>query len=252
MRFSLYFVFAYVFAFTLPVYAQFEGTYQVTVRKQEEKKSSRWTLADWLALKQRNHLMDLWLAKNSHSSHFEFYLEARSVNYDKSDGSSEDALQENHNTYGGTFAAYAGVVGLRGTYDGDEENRSGWSGSFNLRILGRALQDTHINLEYGLKGSTFGSTDADIYQNQFGAVSMNLYLARSLGLEGTYQRILPAESNTHRSFEGEDSRAGVFIDFAFIRIFGYWRNELLQFKHGGLSDVTEKRQGYGGGLRLYF
>lgn len=239
-------------AATPQAHAQLEGTYQVAIKKQEEKKISRWSLADWLQQKQKNQLMDMWLAKNSLSSHFESFLEARSVNYGLSNGQIGSEV-ENHNIYGAALAAYAGVAGLRGTYDSDSQERSGWSGSVNLRLLGQAMQDTHINIEYGLRGLKLGNqTDAENFQNQFGGVSMNIYLARSFGLEGIYHRILPAESTSKRTLEGEDSRAGIFIDFSFVRVFGHWRNELLRFNGGGQPDTTELRQGYGGGLRFYF
>ena len=232
--------------------AQFEGTYEVAVKKQEEKKSSRWSLADWLTQKQRNRAMDLWLAKNSTSSHYEFFLEARGVNYGETNGEA-NATPENHNVYGGAFAAYAGVAGLKGGYDLDSEKRSNWAASLNLRLFGRAIQDTHINLEYGLRGTTLKEdTDSEFFQNQFGGVSINLYLAKSFGLEGIYQRLLPVESDRHRTMEGEDSKAGVFIDFSLLRVFGYWRHEYLHFKGGDQPSGSEFRQGFGGGLRLYF
>jgi hypothetical protein len=238
--------------FAFDASAQLEGTYQVAIKKQEEKKASRWSLADWLAQKQQNRMMDLWLAKNSHSSHYEFFLEGRSHNFGLSDGM-PNSQAINENIYGGALAAYAGVAGLKASFDEDAQKRSAWSASFNLRLFGRAIQDTHLNIEYGLRGTRIGEIDASQnFQNQAAGVSMNIYLAKSFGLEGIYQRILPAKYASERELEGEDSRAGIFIDFSVLRIFGHWRQELLRFKGGGEADATEQRQGYGGGLRLYF
>src|SRR5690606_27714703 len=132
-------------------WARFEGTYEIAVKKQEQKKASRWSLNDWLAQKERNRLMDLWLAKNSHQSFYEFFLEARSLNYGQYESSTPSSMV-NRNSYSGAVAAYAGVAGLRAEFESDTESRSAWSGSINLRLFGRALQDTHINLEYGLRG----------------------------------------------------------------------------------------------------
>lgn len=239
--------------------AQIEGTYQVVIKKQEEKKRSRWSLADWLALKQKNQLMDLWLAKNSHSSPYEFFLDVRSTSYSRlasvdgqPTGGAIDS-ESSHKNYGATLAAYAGIAGLRAHYAGDSENRSVWAGSFNLRLFGRALQDTHINLAYGLRGMTLNTGQAgETFQNQFGSVSLNLYLTKYFGLEGSYQRILPAQSDLDRSVEGEEASAGAFIDFGFVRVFGEWNQEFLRYDGGGQADASEVRHGFGGGLRLFF
>ena len=78
-----------VFVVSLPARSQstVEGTYEVTVnKKQEEKTKARWTLAEWLAQKQRNQMMDLWLAQNSHSSPYEGFIEGQAINYNESDG----------------------------------------------------------------------------------------------------------------------------------------------------------------------
>lgn len=232
--------------------AQLEDTYEVIVKKQQEKKTSRWTLQEWLALKERNRWTDLWLAQNSHSSFYEFFLEGRALNYGQYESSTPEKLT-NQNAYGGTFAAYAGVVGLRGGYESFAENQSNWIGSFNIRLFGRALQDTHINLEYGLTGTSLTDKDAQTYfQNQFGRVSTNIYLTRSFGLEGEYSKILPASNSSHRTLQGESSKAGIFIDFSFLRVFGNWRKDFRHIDGGGLPRLEEFKEGFGGGIRLYF
>jgi hypothetical protein len=232
-----------------PAFAQLEGTYEVVIKKQEEKQSARWSLNDWLAQKQKNQMADMWLAKNSHSSLYEFFLDLESYNYGES--TSSNSSVNNQYLYSGMIAAYAGVVGLRGGYQSDTETRSDWSGSFNIRLFGRAVQDTHINLEYGLTGLTINSTGsaAETFQNQYGGVSTDIYLTKKFGLEGVYQRLLPAQSNLNRTMQGERETAGIFIDFSILRIFGNWRNEVLIFN--GPSS-SEYRQGFGGGIRLYF
>lgn len=234
--------------------AQLEGTYEVAIKKQEQKKTARWSLADWLATKERNRLMDLWLAQNSHQSLYEFFLDMRSVNYGSYDTSTPNVVA-NRNSYGGGLAAYAGVAGLRGSYESDSENRSAWTGSFNIRLLGRALQDTHINLEYGLKGLALAPTAnpaSETFQNQFGAVSLDLYFTKHFGLEGAYRKILPAQNARGRTYQGEASEGGIFIDFGILRVFGSWRKTLDQFDGANSPNADEVREGFGGGLRFYF
>jgi hypothetical protein len=235
-----------------------EGTYQVAIKKQEEKKQSRWSLTDWLAQKQKNRMMDLWLAKNSQSSPFEFFLELESVNYGASLSTTPDEVK-NRNIYSGELAAYAGLAGLRGGYAQDSEERSHWNASLNLRLFGKALQDTHLNLEYGLRGLTYknGASENETFQNQFAAATLNLYFTKFFGIEGVYRKLLPAASDRNTTLEGESVDAGVFIDFSLLRVYGTWRKESLKFDNptqGSTpgSTTNENREGFGGGLRLYF
>jgi hypothetical protein len=233
--------------FGRPALAQNGGSFETAIgKKSQEKRASRFTLAEWLAMKERNRAMDLWLAANSYSSPYEFFFEGRTTGFTSPDIA---ATETDARRYGGSLAAYAGVAGLRASYDADSENRSIAQGSLNLRLFGRAIQDTHINLEYGLRGTK--DRNGESVQNQFGGVSLNLYLTKYFGLEGSYRRLLPATSNRDREVTGEDSRAGVFIDFGALRIFGEWRNE-FQHSEGTTGGVTEMRSGPGGGLRFYF
>ncbi len=117
-----------------PASAQ-EGTYEVQIKKKSEaKKSNRWTLADWLTWKEQQKAMDMWLAKNSHHSPFEFSLESSALNYDRMSGYANSPKSNSHH-YGGTLAAYAGVAGLRAAYISSVENYTTWNGSFNLRLF---------------------------------------------------------------------------------------------------------------------
>jgi hypothetical protein len=233
--------------------AQLEGTYEVQINKKaEEKKSNRWTMADWLAWKEEKRAQDLWLAKNSHSSPYEFALELGAINYTLTNNATPNAPATNTNHESGEFIAYAGVAGLRGSYQTTQESQSSWLGSFNLRIFGRAIQDTHINLEWGLRGLNLGgSSQTEAFQNQYGGVETALYFTKHFGVDGTYRRILPAQSDQGRTTEGELSNAGVFIDFGPTRFFGRWELEYRRYLQND-SGTSEFRQGFGGGIRYFF
>jgi len=233
--------------------AQVEGTYEIQIRKKSEaKKSSRWTLADWLSWKEQQRAMDMWLAKNSHPSPFEFSLESSALNYDRGNGEPNSA-KSNSNHYGAALAAYAGVAGLRGGYLSSLENQNSWSGSFNLRLLGRAIQDTHLNLEYGLRGFAINrdAQPIETFQNQFGGGTLALYFTKHFGVEGTYHKVLPATSERNRTFEGEVSKGVLFIDFGPLRIFGEWSKEMRQYLENGATS-HEYREGFGGGCKFFF
>jgi hypothetical protein len=245
--------------YSAPARAEIEGTYKVIIKKQEEKKQSRWTLAEWLALKERNRQMDLWLAHNSQSDPFEFYLDlsSRSEGF-KSDAATASGQTVNEQTFGGSFAAYATVAGLRGSYEamtaGDGSKRTTTAGSLNLRILGRAIQDSHLNLEYGIRGLALKSTAGaeENFQSQFGGGTLTLYFTKHFGVDGTYHRYLKSEpSSAGRTAEGDLAQSSVFIDFSFVRVFGSWRKERLEFA-GPSATTTETIEGFGGGLRFFF
>lgn len=249
---QLYTSFILIAVLGTPALAQNEDTYEVTVtKKQDEKTKGRWTLAEWLAQKQRNQMMDLWLAQNSHSSPYEFFIEGQSINYTETNG--HGSQPENHDSYSGQVAAYASIAGLRGGYEGDGERRTEWFGSFNLRVLGRAIQDTHINLEGGIQGLTEKSASpTESVQNTFGRVSTDLYLTKKFGLEGSYTHIFPATSNVGRIIDGEGETGGLFIDFSAFRVYGEWRREFLHFAQPEQSGESEFRDGWGGGIRIFF
>jgi hypothetical protein len=239
-----------LFFFALPAVAQFEGTYELSVKKkQEEKKRARWTLAEWLEQKDRNRMMDLWLARNSTSSPYEFLFGLKSLSLSVDPGQGQP--KTNENTYGGEVGAYAGVIGLRGSYEQDSARRKIWSGSLNLRLFGRQIQGTHINLGYGFEGLS-GDATGDRFQTQFGAVSSNIYLTKYFGLSGEYRRLFSSQSEHDHSLRGERSHAGVFIDFGALRIFGEWRKEVLHIKDPAGVPSGESRDGFGGGVLFFF
>ena len=223
-------------------------------QKQEEKKKSRWTLAEWLEQKKKNQWMDMWLAQNSQSSPFEFYLDAGSINYSKRPGDAESE-HFNYNMPNGGLGIYAGFAGLRGSYDSMAgEDRRQWAGSLNLRLLGRAIQDTHLNIEYGLRGLALlraSGSARESFQNQYGGVELTIYFSKYFGIEGNYRKILPESSDQNTTMQGESSQAKVFIDFLALRVYGVWMLERLEFENQGLV-TDEKRDGFGGGLRLFF
>lgn len=107
-------LFCVILATSRGALAQLEGVYEVRNKKGGGRKSNRWTLADWLSWKEQQKAMDLWLAKNSHSSLFEFFLESGAANYDRS-SSNPAAEKTNADRYDGAVGTCAGNAGLRGT-----------------------------------------------------------------------------------------------------------------------------------------
>jgi len=229
------------------------GRFNFNAREKTEKKeSSRWTLQEWLAQKERNRLMDLWLAMYSPTP-YEFFIKGASHSHSTT---YEPALiaEKSYQSYSGGLGAYATIVGLEGDYENNAaENYNDLSGSFNLRILGNAVQGTHLILRYGLRtrsGSTAAGTDFRI-GNQFAGADLNLYLTRHFGLQGVYHQYLPADEPNLGTITGTRTEAGAFIDFSMVRLFGNWFSDVQKNDLAG-SLTTIQRTGTQIGLKFFF
>lgn len=223
-------------------------------RKQAKKIESRWSLADWLAQKQRNQLMDQWLSMNTYDNPYEFFIEGDSSEFHHY-FNSEPEERTKFRRWHARAGAYASIIGIEGGYEPFFQNRGSWDGSLNLRLLGTAQQNTNITLRAGLKTyseSEEGSDFTERFQNVFTGVQTTLYLTQFFGLEGHYHRLMPAPSNRGRSLQGENSRAYIFLDFFALRLFGGWNKEVLIYNDKGSDRRLENRDGYFGGIRIWF
>lgn len=82
----------FILIISIPSLAQ-EGLYEFIERKQAEKKQSRWTLAQWLALKERNGLMDQWLALNTAPNFLDFNIALEAADFDHTINGVTDAQE---------------------------------------------------------------------------------------------------------------------------------------------------------------
>lgn len=234
--------------------AEGDGSHSGVTRKVEKKIKSRWSLSDWMEQKKNMKWQDQWLAINTSDNPFEFYIEGESSEMTHYLTESKDIKTKYHRTRG-RAGAYASIVGLEGGYEAEEKGWKAWDASFNLRLFGTAQQNTHITLQAGLKSYAYTSavtTETEQYQNTFAGVETAIYLNRYFGIEGNYRKILPENSNKGTSLEGETSRAYLFIDFSFVRVYGGWNKEYLIFNNTLPTRTSENRDGYMGGIRLWF
>lgn len=220
-------------------------------QKIEKKEASRWTLQEWLAQKERNRLMDLWLAMYSPSP-YEFFIEGSYLSF-SSQTEPVTATEGHFQSYRGGVGAYAAVVGLEGTYENNtQEKLNDLSGSLHLRVLGNAVQGTHLIFHYGLRTRNFESSGMNQrISNQFAGADLNLYLTRYFGLMGTYNAYLPTEHLTLGSISGTRSEAGLFIDFEAARVFGNWFADIQTHKKSA-TENSVIRTGIQSGLILFF
>jgi hypothetical protein len=221
-------------------------------QKSDRKEKSRWTLQEWLEQKQRNHLMDLWLDMYAPSP-YEFFLEGSFGAYETHIESSTTNTKQHHESFSGAAGAYATVVGLEGSYEnnpGEKYNQT--SGSFHLRVLGNAVQGTHLILHYGLstRYEDFNGTQVRLNQ-QFAGGDINLYFNHHFGVQGLYDYYLPVTNETLGDVNKNRFEAGLFIDFKALRVFGVYFQEQEKNKNAG-TETTTTRTGVQSGIRFFF
>ena len=208
--------------------AQADDVYTFIVKKQEEKASTRWTLAEWLKTRDRMALMDLWLALHTPTP-YEFYL----------GGDLAAAKQDAGGNYTGMRAqagAYASIFGLGVEREFGPINQS--LAQFNLRIFGFHDQSTNITLHGGIRSRT----GSEKFRSGLAGVSMSIYITRFFGIDGQWRHYFGATTNSSQaSFIGNRFDGGAFIDFKFLRVYGLYFQE---------TDIA--RSGVEGGVRLYF
>jgi hypothetical protein len=218
-----------VFAFETSAYA--DDSYTFIIKKQEDKKQSRWTLGDWLDTQNKMRTQDMWLAMHSPSP-YEFFLQGGYEFGQSTSGGSYTA---------GNYAAgaFATIFGLEGSYEATLDTR--FTAQFDLRIFGYHDQGTNITLFAGVRGVSNALTS---YRNPILGVRMRVYLARYFGIGALYRHDLDATpSALSVTDSGNRYEAEAFIDFSFVQIFGNYFSE---------PETFETRNGFSIGARIYF
>tara|TARA_B100001248_G_scaffold241870_1_gene208898 strand:- start:7507 stop:8349 length:843 start_codon:yes stop_codon:yes gene_type:complete len=223
-------------------------------QKQEKKEASRWTLAGWLAQKERIQMMDYWLAMNTKDDPFEFSIGADSGDLDQSRSqgtstseSSEDSLQYN-------FTAYASIIGIEGRWIDNEEAYEGSDISLHLRLLGASQQNTNINLEVGQYVRTldiFTFQDEEFKTTFYGG-SLTLYLIKYFGIKGRYYQIQEDTSDNQVEISGSRTEFEAFIDYSFVRVYGQLYQEEMDFSLTGNNPIALEVDGVNAGLKIFF
>lgn len=216
------------------------------MKRSESREGSRWTLQGWLAQKERNQLMDIWLAMNSPSP-YELSLQAGHDSYLWEQSTPRAAQTVEYTTYRGAFAAYAQIFGLTLEYENNtEEGFNDLSGSLNLRLLGNSIQNTHLNLSFGQRSRENHLALPSRTIQQFGDVSLEMHLNRHFGFIGGYRSFLPTNDISGGEISGSISKVGLFIDFGPLRIYG----QRVQEISSGILQI--QRTGIESGIQLFF
>lgn len=224
--------------------------YIVVLQKQEEKKASRWSIADWLETKKRIEVMDQWLALNSSSNIFEGYFDYNYSEYGVRDNLGNTKRRTLNSGGAGLFAS---IVGIEGKYTQSDEKYDDYEAMASLRLFGRADQGSNITVSYGVRFFDYNTETNNIEDNvtsKFWNVRSSLYLISNLGIQGSFRKYSTDRTDKRNvKVHGQRVEGGAFIDLSFFRLYGTYFKDYFYSKE---AVSKETREGVIGGLRLYW
>ncbi|MDG0817903.1 hypothetical protein [Bdellovibrio svalbardensis] len=226
------------------------SSYDFTQRYANREKG-RWSLSDWLALKDRNRQMDMWLSMNAPSP-FEFMIGGSYASYQTD--LHDNTEQKSYTSYSGELAAYAQLVGLSAEYEHNTaENLTDLAGQFNLRVFGNSIQNSSLVLSYGLRTRDQSTPTATKISQQYGQAELQLYIFKYFGLTGKYRYFLPTTNADLGDLNSDLTEYGAFIDFKALRIFGAYYKESQKSKLApAITDTLVERSGIKSGIKIFF
>lgn len=240
---TIIFIFTFILSFNISFKAMaIEGVYQVIIKKQEQKRQSRWSLGEWLATKQRIALMDQWLALNTDSNLFEAVLDYSQHSFSPTIGGVE--VDKNASVYNAKF--YLTVLGFEWERDHTSYGPEFEKYNISLRLFGTSQQSTHINLLYGVKQTR--EKDYGHFESQFFGVDGDIYLLSFLGVSGSFEK-LSEEDVSGVKLHGESSSYGAFLELFFLRLYIENRKESYFYRGNNRGDFY--KEGTALGVAIY-
>lgn len=213
-----------------------EEIFTVIIRRQQEKVASRWTLADWLATKQRIGLMDQWLSLNTESNFFDFSFSYDKYNFKQMTGD-EFTNYQGHNLNTKFFVSF---LGLEATHENSSSAFKSKSYALNLRLLGSSLQSTHLLAKYGVT-KTKSDYDEDIrnFSSNFFEIEGNLYLLGFLGISYRFNET-KKETMDNISYSKKFKNYGVFLDLWVLKFYIEKVNSTHFYESRKIRDKGER------------
>lgn len=235
--------------FSSTSFALSEGTYQVIIKKQQEKQNTRWSLADWMGTKKKIALMDQWLAINSSSSYMEFAVYGSKNDTDFTSNSSTPDKSESGNEFGALM--YYRIFGLETKFEEIALIINDKNLLFGLRLFGKSDQGSHIKILYGLNSMKDYQLGERASQRVFGA-SASFYLLPFLGIDGGYRKYADGAFKASGAvMNGESVEYGAFIELYLLRLYIKQQEKNLYYKDvQSASKKTFKTTSLG--LKIYF
>jgi len=213
--------------------------------KSDEKEKSRWTLSEWMAQKDRNRMMDMWLVMHSPSP-YEAFIQGTYHDYQLTIDT--PSQQTRGQELSGALGFYALILGLEGFYENNwQEAFTDSGGLIGLRLFGIHVQNTHLILQYGVRNRI--NTLASV-QQEFAGADLDLYVELHSGLHANYRYFIPTTNTYYGQVSGNRYEAAYFVEFGSLRLFGGWQAE--NFSVTTPQAQSQTRAGLWSGLRLYF
>jgi len=262
-------------------------TYVTTV--QEERKSTRFTLTEWLRIKERMKLMDVWLAMFSDPKKDTFRPELSLVYFKTKGDLNYKATNQSENDDGdingsmakaqlyltNIFTGSTGIRtlnidfglegGLKNTTDYEPDTsvnfansrkltRTHWSSNF--RIFGKNIQDSSMILKVGqyqardTRVQLTGENERTMRKGLLVGGELQLYLFRWLGLEGNYLDFQPSSNdNQGWSTSGQYYDYMAYVEVSLFRLMFGAYSDEWKFKNGS-EQTSTKETGLLGGVKL--
>lgn len=235
----------FVLCFTTSSFALSEGTFQVIIKKQEEKINSRWSLSDYMRTQKQMSLMDQWLALHTSPDYPEFAVwGSRNKLTDVTKTKTKIG-----NEYG--FLFYYKIFGLEGKLEEVSPLMHDKNLFLGLRIFGRADQGSNLKLLYGIE-QVEDYTLNDKATPQLGGISATFYLLPFIGIDGGYRRYLKSNFKlSSTELTGELVEYGAFIEIYFLRFYMNQQKKNFYY-HSTTSDSKKTFKTNSYGVRIYF
>lgn len=258
MKFLVYLFFLNLISISSWGFSSWSSRQGPTSLKQKDENAYRdvWSLTDWFETQRKSRLMDQWLALNSSSNPFEFFIGAQTVGYDSAVTTNGVAAQPNkYQMNRAQFGAYASIIGIEGEYADSKENYTAAEGSIHLRLLGRNAKGTNLTGFYGIRYKSDKSltTTEEKFQQSFTGGSLTLNITKFFGIVGVYKKYFKDKADDGSELESNRLEGTLFIDFNFIRIYGTYFNEKENYTNI-ITPMTKEieRDGILGGIKIFF
>ncbi len=220
------------------------------LQKQEQKAKDRWTIADWFDTKKVIAGQNMFLAMNHSTVGSEFYFGGDTATYSVVGGT------ESFKVTRGLFAAYTSIFGISGQYIDSTDKFYGWDALFNLRVIGKSIQNTNLTLFYGTRlrndSSGVAGSAIEVFKNNLVGGSLCLYIVKQMGIEGVYQSVLKDKSDIGSDATGFAVEGSLFLDYGLLRVQGTWFQEKMEYTSASGSNSVKDASGLLGGVRFYF
>lgn len=221
-------------------------------QRQQERKSSRWTLQDWFETKKRISDQNSWLAVNH-------------ANKTAVDGSM--GLLHTPERVGGSLDFYMKWFGLRVAHERPVTYVPGVSSpeiggerskvEAQIRLFGSSIQDTNIVVRAGVDyDQVLGVSGFDAqYLGWHVEPEVQIYFAKFLGVWGSWTYRLPAKPADHRHLvlRGHSWKTAAFIEMSALRFEAGFQSRVWDFRDSTSTNSHQQTtDSLFAGLRIFY